>query len=274
MNYYCFHFKVNPVQPGSEILIAHLSELGFDTFENTDDGLKAFIREELLDENAVKELGEFDFTYSYTFEKIEQKNWNEEWEKNFSPVYVDDKCCIRASFHPEPENVQQDILITPKMSFGTGHHDTTWLMSEALFYLDIKGKEVLDMGCGTGVLAILAKKLGSGRTVAIDIDQWSYENTVENCEMNSCTDIIVKRGDRSLLTGEHFDIILANINRNILLNDMETYMHSLNRGGYILFSGFFESDIPELERKAVSLGLKKVEAKLRSNWAMLKYSYS
>jgi ribosomal protein L11 methyltransferase len=273
MNYLSYTFIVNPLQPGSEILIALLGELGFDTFENTDNGFKAFVKEELLDGNGLSELGEFDFSYSYTYEKIEQKNWNEEWEKNFNPVYVDDKCCIRAPFHPKPENVQVDIVIMPKMSFGTGHHDTTWLMSEALFLLDIKGKTLLDMGCGTGVLAILAKKLGAGDILAIDIDEWSYENTIENCEMNGCPDITIKQGDRNLLAGKHFDIILANINRNILLADMETYVQSLNKGGVILFSGFFESDIPELEKKAVSLGLTRAEAKVRNNWALLAYSY-
>lgn len=273
MNYYCFHFTVEPLQPGSDVLVALLGELGFDSFENTASGFDAFVPENLFDEQAVAGLGEFDFTYTYTFEKIAQQNWNEEWEKNFSPVYVDDKCCIRAAFHPQPSNVQQDIVITPKMSFGTGHHDTTWLMSEALFFLDLKNKSVLDMGCGTGVLAILAKKLGAGRTVAIDIDEWSYENTLENCVMNACPDIVVKQGDKSLLPGEHFDVILANINRNILLADMDTYVSCLDKGGRILFSGFFENDIPELEKKALSLGLKKENAKVRNNWAMLVFGY-
>ncbi len=271
MKYLSCHFTVEPLQPGSDILIALLGDTGFESFVNTDTGFDAFIQEDQLNMDEIKHLGDFDFNYSYTIEEIEQKNWNEEWEKNFEPVYVEDKCCIRAPFHPVPQHVQQDILIIPKMSFGTGHHDTTWLMSEALFSLELKNKRVLDMGCGTGVLAILAEKLGAADILAIDIDEWSYENSIENCALNSCFKIKVKQGDSTLLKNESFDVIIANINRNVLLSDMEAYVQSLNKSGCILFSGFFESDIPELQKKAVSLGLQQSYQKVKNNWAMLQF---
>lgn len=270
MNYAGVDFIVEPVQPGSDVLIALLSELGYDSFVQNDNGFEAFIPEELFDETALNELGDFDFTYSWKSKTIEQKNWNEEWEKNFSPVLIEDKCCIRASFH-EQQPVQLDIIINPKMSFGTGHHDTTWIMARALFDMDLKGKTVLDMGCGTGVLAIIAVKLGAGHTEGIDIDDWSVENSIENASLNTTPEIRFYKGNADSLKDKHFDIILANINRNILLKDMPAYYESLNPGGTILFSGFFDNDFEELNKKAFETGLTFHNRNSRNNWAQLTY---
>ncbi len=274
MNYYAYQFTVSPLQPGSDILIALLSDCGFESFVNTNNGFEAFVQGELLNEEALHALEGFDFSFSFSRQLIEQKNWNEEWERNFHPVYVEDKCCIRAPFHPDPEMVQQDIVIQPKMSFGTGHHDTTWLMCRELFEMDMQEKIVLDMGCGTGVLAILSEKRGAAAIDAIDIDVWSYENALENCEVNDCTKITVMQGDCRMMGTAKYHVLLANINRNILIQDMEAYYRSLRPGGIALFSGFFESDIPELTKCAQLSGFQSVTSESRNNWALLKFQKS
>ena len=271
MNYLGIHFTVEPTQPGSEILMALLGEHEFDSFISTDKGFDAFIKEENFTQNILIELPEFDFTFNYAIEKIEQKNWNAEWESNFHPVYVEDKCCIRASFHEKAVNVILDIIIDPKMSFGTGHHDTTWLMTRSLFDLDVNNKRVLDMGCGTGVLAIIAKKLGASSVDGIDIDDWSIENSIENSSNNNITGISFYKGNANSLANKQFDVIVANINRNVLLNDMETYNTSLVKSGFLLLSGFFENDFEELNKKAISMGFILAEKKTKNTWCMLKY---
>lgn len=271
MNYLGIHFKVTPVQPGTDILIAMLGEYNFDSFVNTDNGFDAFIKEEDFSKEMIDEIPEMDFTFTYEIEKIEQKNWNAEWESNFHPVFVEDKCCIRASFHEKPSNVQLDILIDPKMSFGTGHHDTTWLMSRELFSLDLTNKSLLDMGCGTGVLAIIAKKLSASSVEGIDIDDWSIENSIENGKNNHTEGITFYKGNANSLVNKHFDIVLANINRNVLLNDMHAYYDCLPSGGLLLLSGFFESDFDELNKKATSLGFSFDKKEAKNGWCMLKY---
>jgi len=272
MNYLVFHFKINPVQPGTDVLTALLGELPFESFLSTDQGLDAFIKEEDYSNELLNDLPELDFTFSYTTEKIKQQNWNAQWESNFNPVLVEDKCIIRASFHEVPSSSIMDIIIDPKMSFGTGHHDTTWLMSRELFTLDLKNKSILDMGCGTGVLAIIAKKLGANPVSGIDIDEWSIENSIENAQVNHCPEIHFEKGNVSLLNNKKYDIILANINRNVLLNDLETYYNCLNNHGILLLSGFFENDFNELNQKAISLHYTFEKKESKNNWCLLKYS--
>ena len=272
MNYFVFRFVINPVQPGTDILTALLGELPFESFVSNEKGLDAFIKEEDFNDDLLNDLPELDFTYSFTIEKIQQQNWNAQWESNFNPVLVEDKCIIRASFHEAPQSGIMDIIIDPKMSFGTGHHDTTWLMSRELFALDLKNKSVLDMGCGTGVLAIIAKKLGANTVSGIDIDEWSIENSRENAQVNNFPEILFEKGNASLLNNKKYDIILANINRNVLLNDLETYYNCLNKNGVLLLSGFFENDFNELNQKAISLHYTFEKKEIKNNWCLLKYS--
>ena len=271
MNYIQYTFQVNPPEPGSDILIAELSEIGFESFSQNDKGFEAYIQEELDNENAVKELQYADFTYSYQRIVIPKTNWNEEWEKNFNPVYVDDLVCIRAHFHDKPNHVKQDIIITPKMSFGTGHHDTTWLICKTMFGLNFEKKDVLDMGCGTGVLAILAKKLGASDVLGIDIDDWSIENSIENADINQCHNIIFKKGDANILPQTpSFDVIIANINKNVLKNDISKYYQCLKHNGYLLLSGFFTADVEELTKLALSIGYKHEQTFDKNGWAVIK----
>lgn len=256
-----------------EILIAELGTLNFESFVNTDKGLQAYIQEEDFIEQEVRDLYLLenpDFSISMEVVTIEQQNWNAEWEKSFEAIEVDGKCVVRASFH-EKNEVEFDIVIEPKMSFGTGHHETTHQMIAQLLQMDVSGKRVLDMGCGTGVLAILACMKGANSITGIDIDEWAYENTLENVRNNKCSQIIVKQGGAELLKNCSYDVILANINRNILLNDMEAYTKTMSRGGQIAFSGFYTSDIPHIDAKARELGLRLLRQSEKNNWATLVY---
>ncbi|MDQ8014804.1 MAG: 50S ribosomal protein L11 methyltransferase, partial [Flavobacterium nitrogenifigens] len=210
------------------------------------------------------------FKIEYTIEEIDQVNWNEEWEKNFEPIDVDGKCHVRAPFH-EKTDAEFDIVIEPKMSFGTGHHETTHMMIQHLLEMDVKGLKTLDMGCGTAILAILAEMKGAEPIDAIDIDNWCYLNSIENAERNNCKHISVYEGDAALLAGKKYDLIIANINRNILLNDMQSYVDALNPKGIILFSGFYEEDIPFIDASCVEKGLTYVKKLQRNNWVSLKY---
>lgn len=271
MDYIQYSFTVTPTEPGSDILIALLGELGFDSFTTTDNGVDAYILAELDNELLVKELAFDDFSFSYIRTEIPKTNWNEEWEKNFQPVYVEDLVCIRAHFHPRSENVKHDIVITPKMSFGTGHHDTTWLMSKTMFSLNLKEKSVLDMGCGTGILAILAKQLGATTLLGIDIDDWSIENSIENAAINHASDINFKKGDASFLPKqESFDVILANINKNVLKQDLPAYFNCLKKDGSLLLSGFFTTDVDELKALATAIGFQFIESYHKNEWAVIK----
>jgi ribosomal protein L11 methyltransferase len=271
MDYIQYSFTVSPPEPGSDILIALLAELGFESFTQNDKGLDAYIQEGLDQEMLVKELQFEDFTFSYARTAIPKTNWNEEWEKSFNPVYVDDLVCIRAHFHPEPQNIKHDIIITPKMSFGTGHHDTTWLVSKTMFSIPFTHATVLDMGCGTGILAILAKQLGASKVSGIDIDEWSIENSIENAGINHATDIDFKKGDASLLpSNETFDVILANINKNVLKKDLPAYFTCLKQNGHLLLSGFFTADVEELKQLALTIGFTFEESYHKNEWAVIK----
>ena len=211
-----------------------------------------------------------EFEISYTFENIEPTNWNEEWEKNFNPIIVDDVCSVRAPFHEKP-NTQYDIIIEPKMSFGTGHHETTHMMIQHILKNDFEDKSVLDMGCGTGVLAILAEMKGAKNIDAVDYDNWCYLNSLENVERNNCKNITVIEGDASILKSKKYDIIIANINRNILLNDMKTYVSCLNKNGILFLSGFYNEDILVIKEECERQMLKFEEKLERNNWISLKF---
>jgi len=271
--YIGYQFKVTPLQPGVEILIAELGYAGFESFVETEEGVTAYIQKEewngdILNDIQILESDEFEITY--TFEDIEQVNWNEEWEKNFSPIVVDDVCSVRAPFHEKP-NTQYDIVIEPKMSFGTGHHETTHMMIQHILKNDFKDKSVLDMGCGTGVLAILAEMKGAKPIDAVDFDNWCYLNSIENVERNNCKHITVIEGDASVLINKKYDIIIANINRNILLNDMAVYASCLNKKGLLFLSGFYKEDIPLIQQACEKHMLKFEEKLERNNWVSLKF---
>jgi ribosomal protein L11 methyltransferase len=273
MNYIGYYFKIEPLQPASEILIAELGEVGFESFVENENGVDAFIQQEDWHEDilgAIQILQSDEFEITYSKEEIEQVNWNEEWEKNFEPITVKDLVSVRAPFHENP-NLKYDIVIEPKMSFGTGHHETTHLMIEQLLNLDLKGMEVLDMGSGTGILAIFAEMRGAKHTDAIDIDEWCYINALENVERNNGKKIDVYQGDASLLIDQQYDLIIANINRNILLNDMSKYYECLKEGGTLLLSGFYTEDIPVLRSLAENLGMKYDGKLEKNNWVSLKF---
>lgn len=273
-SYIGYHFTVTPKDPGAEILLAELGELPFDSFEETEAGLSAYIQEEFWNEDILNDifiLKSDEFTITYTYENIEQVNWNEEWEKNFEPIEVNDECYVRAPFH-EKKDVKYDIVIEPKMSFGTGHHETTFMMIQHLLETDVAGMKTLDMGCGTAILAILAEMKGAGPVDAIDIDNWCYLNSIENAERNNCRHISVYEGDAALLKGKSYDLIIANINRNILLQDMKQYSDCLNANGLLLLSGFYEEDIPFIDEACVAQGLTFIKKHQKNNWVSLKYS--
>lgn len=272
--YIGYHFTVTPKDPGAEILLAELGELPFESFEETETGLSAYVQKEFWNENILEDifiLKSGEFKIDYTHEEIEQVNWNEEWEKNFEPIAVNDECYVRAPFH-EKRDVKYDIVIEPKMSFGTGHHETTFMMIQHLLETDVTGMKTLDMGCGTAILAILAEMKGAQPIDAIDIDNWCYLNSIENAERNNCRHISVYEGDASLLKGKSYDLIIANINRNILLQDMKQYSDCLNAGGLLLLSGFYEEDIPYINEACVAEGLSFVKKHQKNNWVSLKYS--
>jgi len=258
---------------GREILIAELAEIGFESFVDTEDGFEAYIQEANFDESNIEQislLSNEEFEIEYTINKIAQQNWNEQWEKSFDPIFVDEKCMIRAPFHEKPTDNVIDIIIEPKMSFGTGHHETTHLIVSRLLNLDLTDKTVLDMGCGTGILAILAKKRNCGKVLAIDNDEWAYTNSVENCERNN-VDIEVVLGDVNQIKSNKFDVIIANINRNILLRDMHFYANALNINGLLLLSGFFSIDKEVLTEEANKLGLTLTFENTKNEWTMLEF---
>ncbi|MUP44266.1 50S ribosomal protein L11 methyltransferase [Gramella sp. BOM4] len=273
-NYLEFQFTIEPVQPASEILIAELGYLGFESFVENDNGITAYIPVEEYEDDLLSNvhiLQSEEFEINYTVSEIERLNWNEEWEKNFTPIQVDEHCSVRAPFHPKTD-VEYDIVIEPKMSFGTGHHATTHMMIQHILKNEWEGKSVLDMGCGTGVLAILAAMKGANPVDAIDIDNWCYLNTLENISRNDCEHVNVEEGGAELLEGRRYDMILANINRNILLRDLPVYEKCLNEQGNIFLSGFYKRDLPVIEKACKDLGLDFVENFERSDWIAAKFS--
>ena len=273
MNYIEYDFTVSPLEMGSEILIAELAEVGFDSFVDTPTGIKAYIPKDSWNEQILEDiylLENPEFTISYQITEIEQVNWNEEWEKNFSPIVVEDLCTVRANFHPAL-NTPYDIVITPKMSFGTGHHETTYMMLQQLLSLSLESMKVLDMGCGTGILAIMAALRGARDITAIDIDPWCVENASENVQQNDCSFITIKEGDVSLIVGEQYNLILANINRNILLSDIPAYAQTLLPKGLLLVSGFYEEDLAAIKEKSQEVGLTYISHIERNRWVSAKF---
>ncbi|MDB4198897.1 50S ribosomal protein L11 methyltransferase [Polaribacter sp.] len=269
-----YNFTFSPKEPISEILIAELGNVGFESFVETENGVTAYIQKtdwsaEILADVFV--LNSDEFSIEYNQNEVPQTNWNAEWEKNFEPIQVDDLVSIRAPFHENP-NLKYDIVIEPKMSFGTGHHETTHMMVQHLLQLDLENKKVLDMGCGTGILAIFAEMKGAKPLDAIDIDNWCYENSIENVTRNNCKNISVYEGDATLLVDKKYDVIIANINRNILLTDMKVYTNCLEAGGILLLSGFYEQDIPVIDAEVSKYGLKLEKFIQRNNWVALKYN--
>lgn len=269
-NYLEFDFKISPLQPWNEILMAELIEVGFDSFTEEHEGILAYIPKDIFDEKELSNIALMnneEIKISYTYREMPNINWNEEWEKNFEPIYVADKVLIRAEFH-EPNPELHEIVIQPKMSFGTGHHPTTHLMIQQMLEMDFTGKTVLDMGCGTSVLAIFAKQRGAGRTVAIDIDEWSVENSKENAVRNN-VELNISLGTADNLGSEKFDIILANINRNILISDIPTYEGVLNSGGQLLLSGLCFFDVDDILEVCTKANLVLKNRQQREEWMSL-----
>lgn len=279
--YLGYTFTITPLEPAREILIAELGYAGFESFVETATGCIAYIQkqeafpdgniqfEKLL--KAIQILQSDEFTFEYSAQEIEQVNWNQEWEKHFDPIEVDGRCSVRAPFHEKPDT-EYDIIIEPKMSFGTGHHETTHMMIKHLLKLDLAGKKTLDMGCGTGVLAILAEKRGALPIDAIDIDNWCYLNSKENAARNECAHITVKEGDAALLLDQKYDLIIANINRNILLQDIPAYAQCLENGGILLLSGFYTEDIALISEKCNTHDLFFQGNYERNNWVACKFT--
>lgn len=254
-----------------EMLTLELANIGFESFVETTDGMLAYISsfdftvERLNSISFFKDLNLGNIKFKWQL--IKDQNWNEEWEKNFSPVLIGKQCYIRATFHEPMPDVEHEIIIDPKMSFGTGHHETTYLMIEQMFTIDFFQKKVLDMGCGTGILAIMASKLGARLIDAIDIDEWSYQNCLENCNLNGTNNIQIICGDRSVIPSCEYDLILANINRNILLKDMDTYAQHLVSGGILLISGIYSNDLLLLKEVATSNNLSFILNTEKNKWA-------
>ena len=268
---YTFTAPVSDIQ--HDMLVTMLAVLGFDSFMDDDIGLKAYCAEDQRDDIAVEELLQmeaFRGIHLLSVEEMPDKDWNEVWEASYQPVIVNERCRVRAPFHEPDPSFEFDLVIEPKMSFGTANHETTSQIIQLMLETDFKGKEVLDMGSGTAVLAILAKKLGAARTVAIDNDEWAYRNAFTNCELNGINDIKIILGDASAIQGS-FDVVLANINRNILLRDMHHYVDAMRPNAHIFFSGFYTEDLESIKAEAARYGLRYVRHLAKNNWVAAEF---
>ncbi len=271
MQYNQVLFKCDPYsETVTDILSAMLAEIGFESFVRGEDALEAYVPQPLFNRSELDQVLAdlpLEVEISYTVQTMEDKNWNEEWEKNyFNPIVIGDECCIHSSFHQPEGTYRYPILIDPKMSFGTGHHQTTLLILKEILAMELSGKCVLDMGCGTGVLAILAAMKGAAPVTAIDIEEWAYNNAMENVVLNGMTSIRVLQGGAELLGEERYDVIFANINRNILLQDLPHYEAVLKQGGIIVMSGFYLDDLPAIRSRANELGLSFDHLKDMDRW--------
>jgi ribosomal protein L11 methyltransferase len=277
MKYFEVTFTILPYsETASDVLSALTAEIGFESFVECEGGMQAYVQQSLFDEAALKAiLSDFpmpDTQITYTITEPEDKNWNEEWERNFfQPIVIEGRCVIHSTFHKDYPKAEYDIVINPQMAFGTGHHETTSSILGALLEADLKGKSVLDMGCGTSILAILASMRGADRVTAIDIDDWCVNNSRDNIALNHLSNITVELGDASLLKGrEPFDVVIANINRNILLNDMHAYVDCMHSGSEIYMSGFYVEDIDAIRQCGENLGLEFVGYREKNRWAAVK----
>jgi ribosomal protein L11 methyltransferase len=257
----------------AEILMAELSAIGFETFLETENGFEAYVEEERYDRDALQLLKtkyQADTVLDFAFDTIAKKNWNEEWERSYEPIMVEDKCLIRAEFHRIERKFPYEIIITPKMSFGTGHHQTTYLMVKNQMDIDHRNKRVMDAGCGTAILSIMASKCGAKEVEAFDIDEWSVINGEENIIVNGCNNIRIRQGKITEVRPiGKFDVILANINKNVLLDEMRIYAGYLNPSSVLLLSGFYTNDIADLVMEASKHGLKETKRDEREGWACL-----
>jgi len=274
MDYTEVSFKIEPKSTGTDILIAELSQIGYESFVETDEFLQSYIPANLFNIEDITGLNIFqskEYSISFQQKTIKDQNWNEVWESNFSPVLIKDMVYIRAPFHAEKKDVEFEIVIEPKMSFGTAHHETTSLMIEMMLDEKMSGKSVLDMGCGTGILAILSEILGASNITAVDNDEWAFENVKENIVKNKCKSIVVQLGDADSIFGRIYDFILANINRNILLQDMAKYAQCLGDNGVILFSGFYDDDLEQIKSSARKCNLKFDKNLTKNNWVAARF---
>ena len=278
MKYLEFIFHTEPcTEVVNDVLSAVLGEVGFESFVEQEGGIAAYIQTALYDEETLKSaLDSFplaDTTLTYTYKEAEDKDWNEEWEKNFfQPIVIGNRCVIHSTFHHDVPQAEYDIVINPQMAFGTGHHETTSLIIGELLEADLQGKALLDMGCGTSILAILARMRGAAPCAAIDIDEWCVRNSLENIELNHADSISVFQGDASILPDKGpFDVVIANINRNILLNDMKHYVARMNPGARLFMSGFYTDDIPAIREEAERNGLRFVHHKEKNRWAAVQF---
>ena len=271
MDYYKVEIKITPFEEWlRDVLASQLAETGYESFVETEGGIDAFVHAPQFNESELEfvlSAFEDDFSFSVHKELIKSRNWNEEWEKNyFEPLVINNECVIRAPFHNAFPKAKYEIVIEPNMAFGTGNHETTSMMVETILELDLNKKSVLDMGCGTGILGILASMKGAASVLAIDIDDWSFTGATANAEVNKIRNMKVKLGDASLLGSESFDVILANIHKNVLLKDMPAYEKVMLPGGILVMSGFYNEDLRDITEKAIAIGLKPAGFKTKNNW--------
>ena len=272
MEYIEVDIKIEKSEVFSDIVVARLNEIEFETFLENDNGVRCYIQAKLFDKKKldielykIKQYTKLNFNINH----VAQKNWNEEWEKNFKPVQINSHCLIRSEFHNNSGNFKDEIIITPKMSFGTGHHETTFLMINELYNLDLNDKSILDMGSGTGVLSIVASKNGAKQVLGIDIDEWAFQNSIDNAKLNNTENISFLHGDIKLIENQDFDIILANINRNIIEKDIEGYYNLLIDKGDLLISGFLEEDVDFIINLSINNRFNVINKKNKGQWSMV-----